>query len=268
MKAVWTLIAIMFCWVASPALAEMEKLTLNDRDYLLYQPDGIGDAPLPLIVALHGSGGNAAGMANHLPLFEMFDEQKFRIVYLNGTKYEKVVDELDRGWNDGSCCGENLHPEVDDSAFIDSVIKELIAKGLVQSDEIYMVGHSNGAKMSYRYVCDHGGVIKALVAISGARDLKDCPGITGMRVLNIHGSDDQSYPIGGGKDDERPTLVRDPIAAAGETMKQNGADYHLVIVPGAGHRLPSIDRILKKTSGVGLTEAVLKFIFSGEIPKP
>ena len=268
MRFIGIILTMLLCALAVPLAAEMRSLDLKDRSFNLYQPDDSGDQPLALIVVLHGSYGSAAGVANHLPLLEATTTTRFRVVYLNATMFEKVPGDPGRVWNDGACCGEGLRPAVDDAAFIDAVIRDLGTRGLTRAGAVYMVGHSNGAQMAYRYVCDHGGTIAGLVAIAGALTLQNCTDQTGLSVLNIHGSEDDTIPLQGGRTNRTPEILYPAIADAGASLVAAGASFHLAIVPGAGHRLPSIDRFMRKSCGPGLADAVLALIFSGTIPKP
>ncbi len=116
--------------------------------------------------------------------------------------------------------------------------------------------------MGYRFACEHGDMIFALVAISGGIVEKNCVGINGLRVLNIDGSNDVRYPIAGGRSASDPRIVHDSVESAGKSMTDGGATFKLQVVQGAQHSLADIDQKMMASDGVGLKEYVLNFIFA------
>ena len=112
---------------------------------------------------------------------------------------------------------------------------------------------------SKRYIW--GNKVFALVAVSGGMIMKDCVGMSGMRVLNLHGSKDETAPIGGGYGKGNPAILQANIADAGASLQAQGATWSLQVVSGAAHVLPSIDSKLKSTTGKDLVDTLIDFIF-------
>jgi len=65
---------------------------------------------------------------------------------------------------------------------------------------VYLVGHSNGAFMSYRMACDHADLIAAIAALNGAMlsDVSECKPSQAVSVLDIHSDGDELIQYGGG----------------------------------------------------------------------
>jgi polyhydroxybutyrate depolymerase len=77
----------------------------------------------------------------------------------------------------------------------------------VDAKRVYIVGHSNGAFMSYRMACDHADAIAAIVSIAGAsfKDRAACEPSEPVSILQIQGSaDDVISPAGGNAQTELP----------------------------------------------------------------
>jgi polyhydroxybutyrate depolymerase len=103
-----------------------------------------------------------------------------------------------RFWNASKSCCNKYGQEVDDVAYIDSLINEIDKKTPVDRGRIYLVGHSNGAFMSFTYACKSNQVA-AIVAIAGAMDSNpECIPTTPVSLLNIHGSADKTIKVAGG----------------------------------------------------------------------
>ena len=66
---------------------------------------------------------------------------------------------------------------------------------------VYLIGHSNGAFMSYRMACDHADQIAAIVALNGAmwNDVSKCQPSRPVSVLDIRGTADTTILYAGGQ---------------------------------------------------------------------
>lgn len=118
------------------------------------------------------------------------------IVYPNGTgkKKNKLLT-----WNGGDCCGYAIKNNIDDVGFISKLIDYMIIHHKVNKNKIFITGHSNGAKLSYKLSCELGSKIKAIVASSSTGQSMECVSSPAVSILHVHGKKDPCSKYEGGK---------------------------------------------------------------------
>ena len=169
----------------------------GDRDVTVNVPLGLDAAvPAPVLISLHGFGSNGHDMEVSTKLGAVADARG--IVYLlpDGTRNGNN----DTFWNATDACCDMDGSDVDDSSYLAGLIDEIATHVAVDTQRVYIVGHSNGAFMSYRMACDHADAIAAIVSIAGAsfKDPADCQPSEPVSILQIHGTaDDNVRPEGG-----------------------------------------------------------------------
>jgi len=254
----------------SAALSSQSVTTenFNGRDMLVYVPPNLPARGVrALVVVLHGGLGNASrieGGASEkgLKMDEVAEKNGFLVAYLNGTSVTRKFRADKLGWNaGGGCCGLPAENNVNDVGYISSAIKYLVGKYGVDAARVYGIGHSNGAMMTMRLMCETN-LYAAAISISGPLNLsvQSCPVLRGKRVLAIHGADDQNVPAAGG----RGTKGLSGVAYKSEEYTQqifalSGVDLHLQMVPGADHLLDNIDARIEQTEGISLSEKAAQF---------
>ena len=139
-----------------------------DRHYLLHLPaDGRGDgSALPIVIVLHGAGGDAHSTADMTGFSPIADRQHFIAVYPEGTSIG--IDPPHATWNAGFCCGAAVLNHVDDLAFLSALIDRLAAEHPVDRRRIYLTGLSNGAMLAYRFAAEHPDQVAAIAPVAGA----------------------------------------------------------------------------------------------------
>jgi polyhydroxybutyrate depolymerase len=264
----WTrLLVLGMSWtslLANGATAEHYR----GRDMLVYAP-----SPLPprgtgaLVVVLHGGLGNAERIEslqseNGLNMDAVAEQNGFFVAYLNGTPVTRFSGSRMLGWNaGGGCCGQPAVNNVDDVSYISSAIDHLADKYGIDRGRVYGVGHSNGAMMTARLVCETT-LYAAAVAISGPLNLgtTNCPAARGRRILAIHGADDENVPIAGGRGTRGVSRVAfSSEDHARQVFTNSGASYTLEVVNGADHALDHIDAVIRRTDGVSIAEKSARF---------
>jgi len=167
------------------------------RNYLLHVPNSYDrQKKTPLVIIMHGGGGNAKSMAEVTGMNTKSDKAGFIAVYPNGTG--PVGDERILTWNAGNCCGYALDNNIDDAGFIRELIARLENKLTIDTSRIYATGISNGGMMSYRLGCELADKIAAIAPVAGAMGMSDCNPANPVSVIIFHGTADEHVLYGGG----------------------------------------------------------------------
>ena len=177
----------------SPSYAAQSFSVGKDRPVTVNLPDALVN-PAPLLILLHSASTSGAHQENYMHLGPIAKKNGLIYIAPDGT----VNPEGKRFWNASKSCCNKYKEEVDDVAYINSLIDEINAKTPVDPKRIYLIGHSNGAFMSFTYACKTNKVA-AIVAIAGAMDTEsECTPSTPVSLLNIHGTADKTIKIDGG----------------------------------------------------------------------
>ena len=113
-----------------------------------------------------------------------------------------------------ACC--NFYgSKVDDSGYISSIITELQKRFQVDPKRVYLIGHSNGGFMAYRFACDNADQITAIVSLAGAmwNDSTRCAPKRPVSVLEVHGTADERIAFNG------DAIVGHAFPSVGTTLK-------------------------------------------------
>ena len=234
----------------------------DTRTYYVYVPPALPAATeVPLLIALHGGMGSARQFAEQSGFDALAAQHGFVVAYPEGTD---LAGPLGGVWNGGVCCGkaQAIRDNVDDVGFIGALIDELIAELPIDEHRVYATGHSNGALLSYRLACELSDRIAAVAVQAGTLGIDTCAPGRGVALLHVHGTDDASLPISGGRGEgvsgtdfpsPREGVRRYAAAAgcAGETLQRDtgnpdllrrrfdgcrdGAVVEMVEVDGASH---------------------------------
>src|ERR1700681_977364 len=111
-----------FSWWLRPGTNHSLTVDSLNRTYVVHVPKGHDQkTPMPVILALHGATMNGPMMAWFSGLNRKADEAGFIAVYPNGTgKHSSFI------WNGGNCGGSALQNNVDDVAFINALLDDLM----------------------------------------------------------------------------------------------------------------------------------------------
>jgi polyhydroxybutyrate depolymerase len=169
----------------------------RNRLAVVYVPPAAArGGPLPVILAFHGGGGEAAGFRAYAGLDEIADREGFVVVYPYGTG---VLPRRLLTWNAGTgCCGYALDQDVDDVGFTTTLLDHLAMLLPLDPRRVYATGHSNGAMMAYRLAAERADRIAAIVPVAGAMDLDAFAPVQAVPVLHIHSVDDPRALYQGG----------------------------------------------------------------------
>ena len=255
----------------SPAHAAPESPlieTYADREMITYIPSRLpAEGTRSLVVVLHGGMGNAerivSAQSEHgLNMNTAAEQDGFIVVYLNGTPATRFMGTDKHAWNaGGGCCGQPALKNIDDVSYIRGAIQQLVARYGIDPHRVYGMGHSNGAMMTLRLICQTD-LYAAAVSVSGPLNLptRSCPGAQGRRILAIHGALDQNVPIEGGRGTKgiaEATFSSEDTSQ--EIFRNSGASYDLDILKEADHNLDHINKAIQTTEGQTLAEKAARF---------
>src|SRR4051812_40864226 len=164
------------------------------RYYHLYLPVNYNrEQPIPLLLALHGGGGDGNSMIKltNGEFNRLADEHNFMVCYPDG---------IAKKWNDGRFQALRGR-SVDDVGFIAGLIDSLAGGYAVDVEHVFVTGMSNGGHMAYRLACDLYDQIAGIAPVAALMpdNLEQaCKPPRPMPVLIIAGTDDTLVPYRGG----------------------------------------------------------------------
>ncbi|ABV92458.1 poly(3-hydroxybutyrate) depolymerase-like protein [Dinoroseobacter shibae DFL 12 = DSM 16493] len=253
---------------AAPARG-LDEMALQGREFLLYRAESVQGQAAPLVMVLHAGFQSGEKMYETLPLAEAAERVGFNLVYPTGTalKLNRSGPMMEaRGgmnaWNAGMEGRGAIDTTVQDVAYLENIILALVEQGLADPDRITVVGHSNGAMMAYRLVCERPGLVQTVIAISGTPAIDRCMGpLRGLRILHIHGTEDENQPAQGGVGPKgvsghNARSVADTV----EMMQRAGAEIQVRLVEGGGHRIDTLDGLLRDQYGADILTTVAEVV--------
>jgi polyhydroxybutyrate depolymerase len=188
---------------ASTATGQVSEGTITTPDgrtrhFRLYVPASLpSQAPVPLLVALHGGMGTSTQFAINSGFDALAESNRFIVVYPDGIGNLADGTGL-QTWNGGYCCGPAAANNVDDVGFIRAVINRVRSQFTIDPDRTYAAGHSNGAIMAYRLACELSDLIVGVGLQAGSLGVDACTPSRPVSVFHLHGTADTNHPIAGG----------------------------------------------------------------------
>jgi polyhydroxybutyrate depolymerase len=216
------------------------------RTYRLFVPPGYdGRQRMPLVLDLHGSGGNAAGQARNSGLETLSATERFVVATLEaeGGRWNVPVQSN----------------RADDVAYVSDVISDVAKHVCTDETRVYATGFSGGGRMTSLLACQLGARLAAVAPVSGLRFPGPCSGRP-IPVLTFHGLADPQNPYDGhaeGRGAEWLESVPDALASWAKhdackgdailedppgplsTMRYdgcaNGTEVRMIRIDGLGH---------------------------------
>lgn len=175
--------------------AESLQVGGRERTFHLYVP-ATTSAPMPLLLVLHGGGGNGQNM-------ESLTKSGFNRIADRDHVLVAYPDGIGKGWNDGrsDLKSQAVKDNVDDVGFLRALVEELSHRYRVDRSRVYATGISNGGLMSYRLACDASDVFAAVapVAATISRELApECKPAKPVAISMMSGTEDPIMPWAGG----------------------------------------------------------------------
>src|SRR5512136_1729308 len=153
---------------AAPVANSLNTLTHDviDRTFLLHVPPGYSSTrPVPLIVGLHGYTASSTAFEGQSGLSEKADQEGFIVAYPDGLRYPWTASNP-QAWNAGGPY-EQWTGGTDDVGFIDQMVELIRRHYAIDSARIFVTGHSNGSRMTYRVGYELACKVAAIAPHSG-----------------------------------------------------------------------------------------------------
>lgn len=193
-KLVLPLLSLMGAAACSAVPLERIHIDGHTREYLLHVPEGMSGIA-PVVIALHGGGGDADRMRRLTRFDAMADDEGFFVVFPSA---------LYGNWNDGRE-GEQLRANaegVNDVEFIDEVLDRLIVDYPIDQSRIYVTGASDGGIFSLTLACSELGARLAGIAPVMGSFVEGLPEECTPRPLSVqllNGDEDEFVRTAGGE---------------------------------------------------------------------
>jgi polyhydroxybutyrate depolymerase len=185
-----------------------ETVHLKDRYYQIQLPMNASGAPL--ILMLHGGGGNPDRTARVTGFTALALRKGYAVAYPAGTGRKLL------SWNAGYCCASASRNRIDDDAFLASVIADAQGRyGL--GDSVYVTGMSNGSMMAQTFAARNPGLVRAVAGVSGTMDTGRVRVVAPVPALILHGTADTMVPYEGGRGDT--SLTRTNFASVDSVVQ-------------------------------------------------
>jgi phospholipase/carboxylesterase len=203
----------------APRVGDFTPLGLDRSDAILYAPRSFSPrTALPLLVALHGSGGNGLDMAQALAS----EADKRGLLLLAPTSR-------------GSTWDVRHAPSCDDTQFIDRALARTFSSATINAKRIALIGISDGAAFALSLGLANGDFFSDVQSFSAS--VFHVPSTVGKpRIFISHGRRDQIIPFSTGQ-------------RIADTLKDAGYDVLFRPFDG-GHEMPkdgldaALDRFL------------------------
>lgn len=168
-----------------------------NRTYVVRMPIAVGKNKkrVPLVMVLHGGGGNAEVTERMTGFSAKAENEGFIVVYPEGSS--RFKDKL-LTWNAGHCCGYAMGHRVDDVGFIGALIDRLIRDYPVDPRRVYVTGMSNGGMMSHRLGIELSSKLAAIAPVVGTLFGDEQSPAHPVSAIMINGMLDKSVPHEGG----------------------------------------------------------------------
>jgi polyhydroxybutyrate depolymerase len=238
------------------------------RTALVDVPPG---ASVPLVIALHGAGGNGRFMERYSGLTTAAHPRGIAVAYPDAEgKFWQLQPN-----------GEQAH---DDIAFIRALIDQLETTTCVDSSRVYATGVSNGGGLTARLGCEVSDRIAAIAPVAGGyATLPPCHPDRPVSVLEIHGTQDAAVPYSqvgpflaqwAALDGCNPQVIRRRIALRTLLAVRHGCPRGTLVqhveLMGGPHAWPGtpVRRLPGHVSSISATDYVLGFFAGRRLAAP
>lgn len=174
-----------------PAPAGTSQVTISSggltRTAVVHVPQAAAGQRLPLLLALHGAGGEFFESYSGFSI--LADAEGFVVVYP-----DTVRNGLHSSWN----INDHRRGAPDDVKFVSDLLDHLEAGVCVDARRVYATGVSNGGGMAVRLACQLSDRLAAIATVAGGyRSQPACHPLAPVSVMEVHGTNDGTVPYAG-----------------------------------------------------------------------
>lgn len=167
---------------------------LGDRSYHVKEPDDWDRVtPMPVMLHFHGWQRQGTLIVKHGRISGATRKRGVLLLAPNGQR--KTWD----FWDDVS----------DDIGFARAVLEDAAKRYPIDRSRIYVSGYSYGSAMAWRFVCEDGADVAALLAVSGTLNQGEDCATAPREIRHVHGLRDRvmDFPMGAGGDTTYPVQL-------------------------------------------------------------
>ncbi len=161
--------------------------SLQKREYILTIPETVTEASPPVLIFLHGGGGDASSSRLFFGTRQFLETYGYIGVFPNA----RINSRGFRSW------------DFDDVEFIDEVINQVIASENVDPSRVFVFGYSNGGFLANYLACKIPSRVTAIMSHAGnllaplADPINDCATDGNVAIHHIHATGDDIIPYDG-----------------------------------------------------------------------
>ena len=252
MKRFVLLFLLLLCAAVPKAMANTGTTTsvsLAERFMLVYTRASL-PANTCVLIVLHGGTGNGSTMEAQTAFDDVGDTTGCIVVYPYGSAplWMLLVDT----WNAGTCCGNAASIQINDVGFIRNIIAYMKLNYSIDPTKVYLVGHSNGGMMTYRYLCTRPQDIAGALIAAGAlvSDRSICASPVNVPIIQVHGTADTNVPLLGGYGPSNTYFP--PFSLTKAFLEARGATFTFYQLTGIGHSYTDINAGLVTQYGTSM----------------
>jgi polyhydroxybutyrate depolymerase len=157
---------------------------------------------LPLVLVLHGSGGEGSRYLDLAGWAEKSETAGFIVVAPDALPAKPWSPPQffanPRIWNAGQQAADRPRSRIDDAAFIRALLDDLAGRHAIDLRRVYVVGHSNGGSLAFRLACELPGRFAAMAVVASHCYIEHPRPSEPVPTLFLVGDRDPIMPMEGG----------------------------------------------------------------------